>query len=141
MPVLPSGKSTEIPFIDATKQRLRQSLSDDFETPFAKPGVLVRCSEQLTAGSSRASGILLTTYTCFSMTHFSVTTLHCAFSSDFRLKSTYSVDDTVIRLRPGRYGVRIPARVEYFFLIQSAQANSGAHLASYTMGTRDSALW
>jgi hypothetical protein len=47
-----------------------------------------------------------------------------------------NITGIVTRLQAGRSGVRIPAGVRDFSLLQNVQNGSGVHLASYTMGTR-----
>ena len=46
-----------------------------------------------------------------------------------------SVDRTVTRLRTARSGVRIPAESGHFYHLRNVQSVSGAHPASYDVGT------
>jgi hypothetical protein len=50
--------------------------------------------------------------------------------------SPHRIFDKVIRLRAGRFGVRMPAWVRIFFLLRNDHTASGAHLASCSMGKR-----
>jgi len=50
--------------------------------------------------------------------------------------SYHSVFDTVIRLRAGRSGVRIPPGTQDFPLIPNIQTGPGSHPVFYCMGTK-----
>jgi hypothetical protein len=61
--------------------------------------------------------------------------ISCCTGKIFGIAQRYSAG-----LRAGRSRVRVPPRTENFSLHHRAQTGSGAHPASYPMGTRSSSL-
>jgi hypothetical protein len=53
-------------------------------------------------------------------------------------RSRDTVVSTVTRLRAGQFRVRMPAGERHLYLLRNVQTGSGAHHASYSLGTRDS---